>query len=41
VLTDLKTSLGKPVADTVVSDLQKDLTKVPDHDLATHLTPPR
>ena len=37
VLTELKHSLGKPVADTVVSDLQKDLTKVPDHDLGAHL----
>ena len=39
VLTELKHSLGKPVAETVVSDLQKDLTKVPDHDLAAHLAP--
>jgi protein required for attachment to host cells len=39
VLTDLKNSLDQSVAETVVSDLQKDLTKVPDHDLATHLAP--
>jgi protein required for attachment to host cells len=41
VLTELKSRLGKPLAESVVSDLQKDLTKIPDHDLATHLSPPR
>jgi protein required for attachment to host cells len=37
VLTDLKQKLSKPMAEIVVSDLQKDLTKVPDHDLTEHL----
>jgi protein required for attachment to host cells len=37
VLTELKKALSKPVAKLVASDLQKDLTKVPDHDLAGHL----
>ena len=41
VLTELKDQLGKPIVESVVSDLQKDLTKIPDHDLATHLTSPR
>jgi protein required for attachment to host cells len=41
VLTELKTNLGKPLATLVVGDLQKDLTKVPDHDLTEHLAPPR
>ena len=41
VLTELKNSLSKPMAELVVDDLQKDLTKVPDHDLAGHLAPPR
>ena len=39
VLTELKQKLSKPIADTVVKDLQKDLTKVPDHDLTGHLAP--
>lgn len=39
VLTELKQKLAKPVADLVVKDLQKDLTKVPDHDLTEHLAP--
>ncbi|HUU24523.1 MAG TPA: host attachment protein [Methyloceanibacter sp.] len=39
VLTQLKQKLAKPVADVVVQDLQKDLTNVPDHDLAEHLAP--
>jgi len=39
VLTELKQKLAKPVADLVVKDLQKDLTKVPDHDLSEHLAP--
>jgi len=37
VLTELKNALSKPIAKLVASDLQKDLTKVPDHDLAGHL----
>ena len=41
VLTELKQKLSKPIAKMVVSDLQKDLTKVPDHDLAKHILPPR
>ncbi len=39
VLTELKQKLSKPMIQLVVNDLQKDLTKVPDHDLAEHLTP--
>jgi len=39
VLTELKQKLAKPIADLVVRDLQKDLTKVPDHDLTEHLSP--
>jgi protein required for attachment to host cells len=39
VLTELKAKLSKPIAKIVVSDLQKDLTKIPDHDLTEHLTP--
>ena len=39
VLTELKQKLAKPIADLVVKDLQKDLTKVPDHDLTRHLAP--
>ena len=38
VLTELKQKLSKPIAELVVDDLQKDLTKVPDHDLTEHLT---
>jgi protein required for attachment to host cells len=41
VLSELKQKLAKPVAEIVVKDLQKDLTKVPDHDLTGHLAPPR
>ena len=37
VLTELKQKLSKPMAGLVVGDLQKDLTKVPDHDLTEHL----
>ncbi len=36
-LTELKHKLSKPMAELVVKDLQKDLTKVPDHDLTEHL----
>lgn len=39
VLTELKQKLAKPVAERVVKDLQKDLTNVPDGDLAEHLAP--
>ena len=39
VLTALKQKLSKPMAKIVASDLQKDLTKVPDHDLTEHLSP--
>ena len=39
VLTELKHKLSKPLAQLVVGDLQKDLTKVPDHDLIEHLRP--
>jgi protein required for attachment to host cells len=39
VLTELKGALGKPTAGIVVEELQKDLTKVPDHDLTSHLSP--
>lgn len=38
VLTELRQKLSKPVAELVVSDLQKDLTKVPDHELGFHLS---
>jgi protein required for attachment to host cells len=39
VLTELKQKLSKPMAQLIVKDLQKDLTKVPDHELAGHLLP--
>jgi protein required for attachment to host cells len=39
VLTELKDKLSKPMAKIVARDLQKDLTKVPDHDLTEHLPP--
>ena len=41
VLTELKQYLSKPMAKLVVDGLQKDLTKVPDHDLTQHLAPAR
>lgn len=41
VLTELKKNLSKPIAKLVAGDLQKDLTKVPDHDLTEHLAPAR
>lgn len=41
VLTELKQALAKPMAALVADDLQKDLTKVPDHDLTGHLVPGR
>ena len=37
VLTELRQKLSKPIAEIVVDGLQKDLTKVPDHDLTEHL----
>ncbi|MGB3022804.1 MAG: host attachment protein, partial [Methyloceanibacter sp.] len=37
VIRNLKDSLTKPVAASVVKELHKDLTKVPDHDLSSHL----
>ncbi|MGC2409506.1 MAG: host attachment protein [Methyloceanibacter sp.] len=39
VLRELKDSLSKPTAKVVVKELQKDLTKVPDHELTGHLSP--
>lgn len=39
VLTELKSALGKGASESVVRELQKDLTKVPDHDLTAHLAP--
>ena len=41
VLTELREKLSKAMAKLVVEDLQKDLTKVPDHDLGEHLMPAR
>lgn len=41
VLTQLKDRLSKTVANTVVRDLQKDLTNVRDHELTAHLDPGR
>jgi protein required for attachment to host cells len=37
VLTEINQSLSKPIAKLVADDLQKDLTKIPDHDLTEHL----
>jgi protein required for attachment to host cells len=39
VLTELRDRLSKPMAEIVTGDLQKDLTKVPDHKLGEHLSP--
>jgi protein required for attachment to host cells len=39
VLTELKQYLSKSMAKLVVDGLQRDLTKVADHDLAQHLAP--
>jgi len=39
VLTELKEELSKAMAKLAADSLQKDLTKVPDHDLAEHLVP--
>jgi protein required for attachment to host cells len=41
VLTELREKLAKPLAKIVTGDLQKDLTKVPDHQLGEHLLPAR
>jgi protein required for attachment to host cells len=41
VLTALRNSLSKPIAKLVADDLQKDLTKIPDHDLTDHLASAR
>ncbi|MFO7478653.1 MAG: host attachment protein [Methyloceanibacter sp.] len=41
VLTELRNSLSKPMTELVVDGLQKDLTKVPDHDLTGHLATAR
>ena len=41
VIAELKGSLSKPTAKVVVKELHKDLTKVPDHELTGHLTPPQ
>jgi protein required for attachment to host cells len=38
VIRELKDALTKPVAERVVKELHKDLTKVPDHDLTSHLS---
>jgi len=37
VLTELKQKLSKPMAKLLAGDLQKDLTRVPDHALVEHL----
>lgn len=39
VLTELREKLSKAMAKLAADSLQKDLTKVPDHDLAEHLVP--
>lgn len=39
VLTELKEQLSDAMAELAADSLQKDLTKVPDHDLAEHLVP--
>jgi protein required for attachment to host cells len=43
-LPDLRAALNRPAAERVVGTMQKDLTKVPDHELGPHLaewwTPP-
>ena len=38
VIAELKDALSKPIAKLVVEELQKDLTKVPDHELTGHLS---
>jgi protein required for attachment to host cells len=39
VLSELRETLSKAMAKLAADSLQKDLTKVPDHDLAEHLKP--
>jgi protein required for attachment to host cells len=39
VIAELKDALSKPTAEIVIRELHKDLTKVPDHDLTSHLAP--
>ncbi len=39
VLTELKEKLSNAMAKLAADSVQKDLTKVPDHDLAEHLKP--
>ena len=39
VLGELRASLDKTLAKSVVKELQKDLTKVEDHELKSHLNP--
>ncbi len=41
VLTELKHELSRSMAEIVAKDVQKDLTKVPDHELTEHLVPDR
>lgn len=41
VLAQLKEELSKPLAKLLRDDVQKDLTKIPDHDLSDHLVPAR
>ena len=38
VIAELKDALSKPIAKLVVEELQKNLTKVPDHELTGHLS---
>jgi protein required for attachment to host cells len=39
VIAELRGALSKPASQLVVDELQKDLTKVPDHELTSHLSP--
>lgn len=39
VLGEFRDCLSKPTAKAVVKELDKDLTKVPDHELPAHLSP--
>jgi protein required for attachment to host cells len=41
VIGELKGALSEATAKSVVNELHKDLTKVPDHDLTGHLIPSR
>jgi protein required for attachment to host cells len=40
VIGELRASLSAALAKLVVKELHKDLTKVPDHELTSHLPPP-